>query len=216
MTFTKQHDRDLEAFFSGALGARLSGVRSSMGAMLETAASIAVEREGPRTDARGWPIEFMPCRQTSSGASREATEIAMSMLSAVPKERRIRAALGELMPEHRAALVAFYVPRPSWSPHGLERLGELRAVIALLEDEERLRELAVVASRDVKSVELVARHRVREERTAANAALRALERAAELLLDRARDAYASAETIIALRDREQRLAAFSSRLGSVA
>lgn len=202
--FTSQHRQQLEQYFGGAYVAAM-GLRSSAGPMLEAAAASAYHEPMRKTDEHGWPIEFMPARQSSSGANTDATEIARRALVAVRHERKVRAALCGLDLVHVRALQAYYTPRPSWSPHGVEMLGDIRAVVIAAFDEDEVRALVRAALEQIPpGTTPDQRKRITTSRVEARRSLGTFKSAATKLLSDAREAYAEAEGIANRLEREQR------------
>lgn len=205
-----RHDEDLSWYFSGGASGDC-GLRSSMGGQLEAiaAASQSDERRRPEWDGRTrytatglvpMPDQVVICRQSRSGASPDSTEAAASALSAVRRERIIRAALSGLHHVELRVLAEYYVPRPESSHTGLDALGQIRGVVAYLADDAR--ELAAM---------------VTAKKTAATAQARATAKArlgqyvtqARALVARARSSYSVAEHLAVRVERERRARRFA-------
>lgn len=209
VTFTGHHEQQLRDYFGGALAGQM-GVRSWAGPMLDAMAASATSefRSVPRNE-HGWEIDPIPCRPTRSGADREATELSAEAIAAVRIERRVRASLSALDPLELHALRAHYTPIPAWAPHGLESLGELRAVVAFAADPDHVRELvARVAVRVPAELPDAEKASMRAARQAARRSLDAIRAAAAKLVARARESYARAEALAAQHERDERLARF--------
>ena len=219
-TFTSRHEADLVAYFSGALTGEM-GLRSNLGGLLEQAAASATSEHASVPDWNGWsryddaglaplPDQTMVVKPDRNGASMDSTDAAASALAAVRQERRVRAALRIVGATHARVLAAAFTPRPVTSPAGLESLGDLRAVVALIGGAERARMLVLrIAARPASDTPKEHREAIKAERADAKAELASYQRQAKLALAGAREAYSQAWPIVQRAEREERARRFA-------
>lgn len=200
--FTSRMAEDLTAYFGGALTGDM-GLRSGLGSQLDQIAASAASEYGRPPEWDGWtrydeagmralPDQAMAVHESRSGASADSTEAATAALSAVRQERRVRAALTAVGTGHARVLAAYFTPRPVTSPSGLESLGDVRAVVALIAGDLRARELALRAtSRAAPGTSSEHRQAINAQRDGAKRELASYVRRAKKAVQDAREAFAT-------------------------